>query len=165
VTSVSYAGVSSIAFFFVLYSADDLSHELGVPEYHQPIVPNFLVVLYAHQLFLCKVTAFRSLSTHTSLPSLSRSVLTPNQIQTLVLREYSREEHLDHVVLSAWSSLLVIVDVYNSPVIYFSQFSVYLGSKRHAEADDTLLFPLARVCDTGSDYHRASRLRTQKPST
>lgn len=30
---------------------------LGVPEYCQPIVPKFLVALYAYQLFLCKVTA------------------------------------------------------------------------------------------------------------
>jgi len=48
------------------------------------------MVLYAHQLFQCKVIASRPLSMRTGLPGLSRSVLTPNQMRTLALREDSR---------------------------------------------------------------------------
>jgi hypothetical protein len=59
-------------------------------------------------------------------------------------------------VLSACSSLLVIVDGYNSPITHFTHFSVKedLRSKRLAEAKDTIF---VCVYDKGSDYHRARK--------
>ena len=73
-------------------------------------------------------------------------------------------DHLDYVVVSACSSLLIIVNGYNSPVIHFTHFSAKenLRSKRLAEAKDAILFP--RVYDTGPHYHRASVPRDPKTS-
>ena len=67
-------------------------------------------------------------------------------------------------MLSACSSLLIIVDGYNSPVLHFTHFSAkeYLRSKRLAEAKDAILFP--RIYDMGPDYHHASLPRNPKIS-
>lgn len=92
---------------------------------------------YARRLFRCVAAASRPLRVEELAESLAFDF---DAESTPTFREDWREEDPERAVLSTCSSLLVIADKHDSPVIQFTHFSVkeYLMSKRLAEAKPTI---------------------------